>query len=212
MAITYFGECDSSGNFTGTAGFNDASILWWRTHTCPGSGTQNVTDCAIYGIRRDAGTGACSTKLAIYTSDGNTKLIESGTGPLNNTGTSEGWAEMTLSGSLTGGTSYIIACWAGNASDGNVGILSTKCSLNTMLYIYNNTYGSGMPSTISGGDTWDGPYPYRVGTEPSGGGGGTKAKPSLRRSTKFFRKGFVFPPTLLLTANELTESFGFIIL
>lgn len=111
---TYFGACDSSGNPTGSTstGTGGAETDWNNstTFTCPGSGSQTVTEITAF-IKK---VGAYNFRLAIFNSAQNT-LIAQGTAAVAAAGASDNWQGHTTQASitpnpatLTGGTSYVL--------------------------------------------------------------------------------------------------------
>src|SRR5262245_14062509 len=104
---TYFGGCDSAGTVTGSASNNDSNFGFWKTYTCPGTGNQSIVECGTFMH----GVGATATvRIAVYDSTGATKIAESATISVPQNSNVDQWcSDLTITGTLTGGTSYVLA-------------------------------------------------------------------------------------------------------
>jgi hypothetical protein len=168
MAITYFGNVDSSGNPLYSSTTNTGGVVTgWNygtetEFTCPGSGSQLVK---YLQVMCNSSLGAAHSRLAIYSSDGAT-LIAQGSAEFSITGGSDAWQGHTWTTGfpvLTGGTKYRIAVCA----DGDVQTTHARDSYPSNCGYYDTVDRTGgfsepLPAGSQGNVLW----PMRCGVEP----------------------------------------------
>lgn len=168
---TFFGLCNSAGVASGSASDNNggSGVSVWNNQavtafTCPGSGSQTVTEITT-DVHLSSGTA--NTRCAIYSNDGST-LIAQGTGAVALSGSSDTWqghigqANITPNpATLTGGTKYVlIASFSGGSGTTNTDHgSSTANSLTFDSTDRTGGYSGALPAGTQGNPLW----PVRVG-------------------------------------------------
>lgn len=177
---TYFGLCDSAGNPTGAASDNNggSGVRVWNNNavtvfTCPGSGSQTVTE-----ITSDLhlSAGSANVRCAIYSNDSAT-LIAQGTGAVALSGAVDAWqghigqAAITPNpATLTGGTSYVLVASASGGS-GTTNTDHADATANSLKFDSTDST-AGFPASLPAGTIGNPVWPVRVGladAAPSGG-------------------------------------------
>lgn len=172
MAVTYFGNCDSSGNPTSNDGnwnpdgFNADWMPWTNeAKTCPGSGDQTIRQISVYGF--DAATPGATVRLGVYNTS-NELVADCGTASL--TATSAAWTSVgdgstSNLGTLTGGTDYYLACAFSGAAGSYAVICYTTGSGTEGKYVPTTDYGAGLPATLPSSSSEAKKWIIRVGVE-----------------------------------------------
>ncbi len=145
----YIGSVDSSGNQNLSGSFNSygtPQITAWDIagYVCPGSGPQNLVKLGVFGASQ--GFDNQTVNIAIYDSTGTTKIAE--TGPLTLTGSTNAWHEGTVSATLTGGTTYLLAFSLGGPNGAYGQFVAGGPYPGTTGYYVLTDYSSAMPSSL----------------------------------------------------------------
>lgn len=157
----YFGECNSSGDPTGSASNSDTSRTYGTAYTCPGTGSRTVLELSAYMSQLAAGG---NIRLGIYTANGAT-LLAQGTSVANLDGTEAWRGHMTQDAlsvnplTLTGGTQYLLVV----TIDGSYGAATTKGRTAGANVSYRDTTDrtGGLPASLSAPDDSTWVYPIR---------------------------------------------------
>lgn len=170
---TFFGACDAAGNPTGatSTGTGSAETDWnnTTTFTCPGSGSQTVSEITAF-IKK---VGAYNFRLAIFDT-AQTTLIAQGTAAVAAAGAADNWQGHVGAGNitpnpatLTGGTNYVLAITSNGDTESDhwlTGASGTGRFVGTDFTagFTNGSLGSPSAATLV--------PPVRVGLADAGGG------------------------------------------
>lgn len=189
MAVTYFGQCDSSGTATandGNVAYTYATdwIAWTNLEfTCPGSGNQTIRQISAYLYDND-NDGSAVARFGVYDTSGDL-VVDCGT--VNITRSTAGWTDLgdgstSDLGTLTGGTDYQIAVAISGAALAYPVLCYTTGDLGDGARASGTDYVAAMPETLPAAEYNGYKKILRVGVETAGGGGSTQGP----RSTSYF--------------------------
>lgn len=169
---TYFGLCDSAGNPTNTDANNTGGteVDWngTQTFTCPGSGSQTITEITA-DVHQGVG-GAYNIRCAVYDSTGATRIAQ-GAAAVAVVGASDTWqghvGQANISpnpATLTGGTNYILAV----AANGDLTSAHTKNGTTGIGKFDGTDETGGFPASLPAGSTAGAVFAVRVGLADAG--------------------------------------------
>jgi len=175
--MTWFGQCDSSGNPAGGA-LGDVNSLggnqsWWhvgKSYTCPGSGNQVISELSCY-VKINSGTP--SIRLGLYNSSGS--LVCQGAAAVALSGSSYSWqghmsqAALTPNPyNLTGGATYRFGI---SGSGPETGVRSTPDGATGDTHYATSSYTSGgWPASIPSGTGYHYWIVWRANVNPPASG------------------------------------------
>jgi len=151
----FFGACDNTGAPSGSNSNEDASIFFWHTYTCPGSGTQHLS--SLEALVHSKGATGITIRVAIYDAAGTTLLAQTGnvTVPKD---AGDSWVGEAVSLDLAGGTDYILAYAATAGTACSHFVDQTRSQANYR----GANYSAGCPSSVGTPDSTFYMYPPRA--------------------------------------------------